>query len=255
MTAETLRKRYATSFKANSAFIEHRAPSAQTFPWSTPGAMIGSACISAVEHALIALAAGDARVAGICVRRGRELVNEAWGRFDGRSENWMNGPEIALSDRAIRVLAGESGSNVAAVPFQAFRDCLSSDEMPREVKDGARLYWSLFALIEDEQAEFEEAATRYQRRQNRELENELKLIPGLPSCAKHRDAVEWSQFGLVLARWLDPSLRTKSYAEVFRSDFALLLSIFWLKYRLGSQSPEDLVATWVGETLENTGDG
>jgi hypothetical protein len=217
--------------------------------------MIGSACISAVEHTLIALAAGDSRITEICLGRGRQLVNEAWRRFDDRSKNWMDGPEIALSERALRILAGESHSDVLPVPFQAFRDCLSSDEMPREVKDGARLYWSVFALIEQAQAEFEEAATKYRGKPNRELENELKLIPGLLACAKHPDAAEWSQFGLVLARWLDPGLRTKGYAEVFRSDFALLLSIFWLKYRLGSRSPEDLVATWVGETLERRADG
>jgi hypothetical protein len=86
-------------------------------------------------------------------------------------------------------------------------------------------------------------------RTHRDFREEMPLVHLLPELHERADHPGWAIYETVLARWLNPVLKTESYASNFRDEFAGVMSLLWARDHLKMLDRDTLLRTYFGETL------
>lgn len=248
---ESPRHWMAAYFRKNSASLEGRSRGREAIDWRNPSALPGVICLGPIADAIISFGAREPVAAGRFLERGDWVLHQAvdlFGEASDRDAIDFDRPCIALASRLGAVLAPDVFGEPWPVPFDAFRRYIEADGRLLEETNAGRVLWALDAVLEGEAAEYD-AARSLKVRSHRDLRDEMALVPSLWDLSRDPQHPQWAEYERILARWLNPLLRTTSYASNFQDMMAGLLALIWAKSRLGRLDRETLLATYFGETL------
>jgi hypothetical protein len=234
-------------FEKNEASF-NQAPNLEV-NWDKRNVMAGAICLSLVRDFVICVAAGSESLGDAILGRAGILLRQAMARFGDavdRDQIRLDRIELALAERLGAVFSPGASNEVHSVPFDAFPRYLEAPGINLEESNACRVLWALLAVLEGNQEEYE-AARDAEVRVHSELRAEMKLVPTLPDLAADASCSGWSAFEEVLARWLNPVLKTTSYASNFQEPFAASMSLFWCKYHLTQLDRSTLIGTYLGE--------
>lgn len=241
----------ALYYRDNESFLAGESQDYQPPTWDRPASLVGAMCTRPFRDSLSCLAASDSAVAARFLARGKWILDQALPRFGNdhsRDLIDLDRPRIALASRLGAVLAPDVFGEPWSIPFDAFRRYIEADGRLLEETNAGRVLWALDAVLEGEAAEYD-AARSLKVRSHRDLRDEMALVPSLWDLSRDPQHPQWAEYERILARWLNPLLRTTSYASNFQDMMAGLLALIWAKSRLGRLDRETLLATYFGETL------
>ena len=237
-------------FARNEASFEKR-PTLEV-DWERRNVMAGAICLGLIRDVVICTVAGSESLGDAILGRAEFLLRQALSRFGDaidRDQIDLDRIELALTARLGAVFSPACFSEVLSeVPFDAFPRNLDAPGAKLEECNACRVLWALLALLEGNQEEYA-AAKGAKMRVHSDLRAEMKLVSGLPDLVADAGCDDSSGFEDVLARRLNPLLKTTSYASNFQEVFAARLSRFWCKYHLKQLGRAALIGTYLGDTL------
>jgi hypothetical protein len=236
------------SFEKNRSFFERRSVR-ERVDWSK--ALHGEICFLAINSAITCYAAERSDLAVAWIGDAHYLIDESNKRTRGHSELDaidLTRVDVAIAEKTEKLLRSETIDRTPATPYEAFEAYLSSaSEIQLEDHDCVWLVWGLCALLEGQDARYEELMTKVRRKPHRELVQERELLKNLGALFDgSADETFWGVYHEVLQRWLDPVLETESEAFLYRDVIRYLLAMNWMVFRLRSERRDDFLEVLYG---------
>jgi hypothetical protein len=238
-------------FEKNASFFEKKAVQPTPIDWSRPNVRVGLICLGSLEDVITSAAAGRTRLVDSFLAQAHRLISEAIVKFGAaleRDEADLDRVAMSLASWLGHALSPSQFSDPWPVPFDAFPRYIQAGGAALEEQNAARVLWAILGIFEEKIGEYR-AAHSLKLRVHRDFRDEVALLGRLEELRSTSEGPVWVEYERVLARWLNPTLETRSFASNFQNHIAAAMTLVWCKYHLRNSDKESVLSTYFGETL------
>jgi hypothetical protein len=239
------------SYNKNKKYLADKGLRQPSIDFSRYGLLIGKICLNPITQSMDCFAANDEVLGESLLNLAIKINNIVISKFGNTpsiDKEGLDRIEVAIANRMLLGLGVGDAVQKWDVPFDAFPSYISHSSRQPEERIAAQILWGLLGVFENKIDQYEKAIETSVK-SHPDLNQEIDLLRLIVNLSSNPNDSNWSSFEKVLARWLNPILRLDSNATLFREDFAMVLVLFWCKFKAQRLDRDYILNTYFGETL------